>query len=200
MDGVEAVLLPKGIRSYGFGGGLSHTGGDQLDGGVSIDKLEGVLVSGDDDCVATLILVDPGHGAQQVVCLPALQFVAADVHGVQHFLQHRHLGGQLLGHALALGLIALVGQVAEGGGLQIKGHRQAIRLLFVQQLEQDVEESENGVGGQPVPGGQVLADAIKGPVDDGIAVDDHELHREHLTQFQVKLSIPKITVYHFQQG
>ena len=195
VDGVEAVLLPEGVWGHIFRGGLAHAGGDQLDGGVPVDELEGVLVAGDHHGGAAALTVDPGHGAQQVVGLPALQLVPADVHGVQHLFQHRHLGGQLLGHALALGLVALVDQMAEGGGLQIEGHGQPLGLFLVQQLEENVQKAENGVGGQPVPGGQVLAHAVKGAVDDGVAVDDHELHGRSLAFLRCcRYSIPKNTV------
>ena len=176
VDGVEAVLLPKHLRGHVAGGGAAHTGGHQLDGGGVGDKLQGVLVSGDHHGLAALLPVHPGHGAQQVVGLPALQLIAADVHGVQQPFQHRHLHRQLLGHALALGLVALIGQVAEGGRLQIEGHRQPLRLFLLQQLQEDVDKAENGVGGQALPGGQILTDPVKGPVDDGVSVDDHELH------------------------
>ena len=180
MDGVEAVLSPEFVGGDVPGGGLAHAGGHQLHGGVVINELQGVLVPGDDNGIAALGGVHPGHGAQQVVCLPALQLVAANVHGIQHLFQHRHLDGQLLRHSLALSLVLSVGLVAEGGGAHVKGHRQPLGLLLVQQLEQDIQKSENGVGGQALPGGQVLADTIKGPVDDGIAINNHKLHRGHL--------------------
>ena len=82
---------------------------------------------------------------------------------------------QLLRHPLPLGLIAFIGQVAEGGGLSVKGDAQGVGLFLVYQLEQDVHEAIDGVGGGAVLGGK-QPDSVKGPVDDGIAVNDHELH------------------------
>ena len=192
VDGVKAVLRPEFVRAHVSGGGVAHTGCDQLHGGVLVDELERVLVPGDDDGLAPLGGIDPGHGAQEIVRLPALQLTAADVHGVQHLLQHRHLDSQLLRHPLALGLVVRERLVPEGGRAHVKGHRQTLGLFLVQQLEQDVQKTENGVGGQTLPGGQVLADAVKGPVDDGIAVDGHELHRGHLA-----FLIVNVLVYHF---
>ena len=173
VDGVEAVFGPELLRGDVPSGGLSHPGRHQLDGGAPVDELEGVLIAGDDHRIAPLLPVHPRHGAQKVVRLPALQLVPPDVHGVQHLLQHRHLDGQLLRHPLALGLVPGKGFVPEGGGAHVEGHRQPLGLFLVQQLEQDIEEAEDGVGGQALPGGQVLAHTVKGPVDDGIAVDNH---------------------------
>ena len=173
MDGVKAVLGPELLRGDVPGGGLAHAGGHQLHGGVAVDQLQGVLVPGDDHRVPPLLPVPPRHGAQQVVRLPALQLAAADVHGVQHVLQHRHLNGQLLRHPLALGLVLGKRLMPEGGRPHVERHRQPLGLFLVQQLEQDVEKAEDGVGGQALLGGQILADAVKGPVDDGIAVDNH---------------------------
>ena len=65
----------------------------------------------------------------------------------------------------------------ESGGAHVEGDAQRIRLLLIQQLEQDIDKAVDGVCGGAVPGGE-HPDAVKGPVDDGIAVDDHELHGE----------------------
>ena len=175
MDGVKAVLLPEAVGGHLPGGGLPHAGGHQLHPGGLGDQLEGVLVAGDDDGVPPGGGVPGGDGADEIVGLPPVQLVPGDVHGVQNVLDHRQLGGQLVGHALALGLVPLVGQMAEGGGLPVKGDAQGVGLLLVRQLEQDVEEPVHRVGGQPVLGGEQL-DAVERPVEDGVAVDDHQLH------------------------
>ena len=121
VHGVKAVFRPERLRGHVPGGGLAHAGGHQLHGGAAVHQLEGVLVPGDDHRIAPLSGVHPGHGAQQVVRLPALQLVPADVHGVQHLLQHRHLHRQLLRHPLALGLVLGEGPVPEGGRAHIEG-------------------------------------------------------------------------------
>ena len=41
------------------------------------------------------------------------------------------------------------------------------------------EKSEDGVGVKPVPCGE-RTDAVIGPIQDAVAVDDHELHGEFL--------------------
>ena len=65
--------------------------------------------------------------------------------------------------------------MAEGGGLPVEGDAQGVGLLLVQQLEQDVDKAIDGVGGLPVLGGKHPY-TVKGPVDEGIAVNDHEFH------------------------
>ena len=141
------------------------------------DKLEGILVSRYDHRLPACGFVDAGDGTDQVVGLPPLQLIPGDGHGVQHLPDNGQLSRQLLRHGLALGLIALVGQVPEGGRLQVEGTAQGLRLLLLHQLQQNVEKAEHGVGGDPVPGGQG-PDPIKGPIQDGIAVNDHELHKK----------------------
>ena len=120
MDGIEAVLLPEGVRGHILGCGAAHAGGHQLDGGGVGDQLEGVLVPGDDHRRPAGGGVLHRNGSNEIVGLPAVQLIHGDIHGRQHFLQQRHLAGQLVGHPLPLGLIALVGQMAEGGGLAVK--------------------------------------------------------------------------------
>ena len=72
-----------------------------------------------------------------------------NVHGPEDLLQKGHLLGQLLGHPMAGGLIAVVPQVAEGGALEVKGHADPIGALLLLHALQDVQEAKNGVGVQP---------------------------------------------------
>ena len=83
--------------------------------------------------------------------------------------------GQLVGHPLATGLVLVVLQVAEGGGPQVKGDGDAVRLHLLPDAQKDVEKAVDGVGVAAVLGGQQL-DAVKGPVDDAVAVDANEFH------------------------
>ena len=179
MDGVEAIGLPEGLRGHILLGGLSHAGGDQLHPGGIGDELEGILVAGDDDGLPAGGGVLHRDGAHEVVGLPAVHLIAGDVHGGEHVLQDGQLGGQLIGHPLPLGLVALVGQVTEGGRFPVEADAQGVGRLLPHQLLEDGEETVDGVGGGAVPGGE-HPDAVKGPVDDGVAVDDHELHGSSL--------------------
>ena len=177
MDRRKAVLLPEGFWGHVFGGGLPHAGRHQLHLGVFRDELEGVLVSRHHHAIPARRFALPGNGTDEVVGLPPLQFIAGDVQGVQHLFQNRHLHPQLLRHRLPGGLIGRVRLVAERGGVEVKGNAQGVRLFFFLQAQQRGEEAEDGVGIQPLPIGQGT-DAVIGPVDDGIAVNDHALHEK----------------------
>ena len=121
VDGVEAVLLPEGLRGHILGGGLAHTGGHQLHLGAVGDQLQAVLVAGDDDAVPPRRLAFAADGADEVVGLVPGQLIAGHGHGRQHLLHHRQLHGQLRGHGLALGLVIRVRPVAEGGLPAVEG-------------------------------------------------------------------------------
>ena len=142
------------------------------------DQLEAVPVPGGDGAPVPGPLTHAGEGAQQIVGLKALFLNAQDAHGVQHFLQQRHLRRQLLRHPLPLGLVAVIAQMAEGGGLQVKGHRQPLGPLLVQQPPQDGEKAVNGVGGRAVRRVQ-HTDPEVGPVDNAVSVDRENFHRIH---------------------
>ena len=53
-----------------------------------------------------------------------------------------------------------------------------LRKHFYSIDEHNIQKAEYGIGGQTVPGGQILTDTVKGAVDDGVAVDNHQLHKE----------------------
>ena len=183
VDGIEAVLLPEGVRGHIFGGGAAHAGGHQLDGGGIGDQLERVLVPRDDHRRPAGGGVLYRDGADEIIGLPAVQLIHGDFHGRQHLLQQRHLTGQLVWHPLPLGLIALIGQMAEGGGLSVKGDAQGIRLLLVQQLIQNIQKPKDRIGGLSRPGGEILAHPIKGPVDNGVAIQNHQLFHVGILPF-----------------
>ena len=175
MDRGKAVLLAERLRRHVPGGGLPHPGGDELDLGMVGDQLQAVLVAGDDDTVPARRLAFAGDRADEVVRLVTGELVARDVHRVEHLFEDRHLHGKLLGHALALGLVAVIFQMAEGRLAAVKGHAQRIRLLLVFKARHGGEKPVDRMGVEPLPRGQ-RADAIIGAVDDRIAVDYHQLH------------------------
>jgi hypothetical protein len=63
----------------------------------------------------------------------------------------------------------------EGWCLTVKGDTQTVRLFLLQQFEKDIQKAVDGIGRGTVPGGE-HTDTVKGAVDDGVAVDDHEFH------------------------
>ena len=176
MDGVEAVLRPERLRGHILGGSLPHAGGDQLDPGPVRHQLQAVLVPGDGHAFPPCGLALPGDGADEVVGLVARKLVPGDVHGVQHLLEDGHLDGKLLGHPLALGLVAVVGKVAEGGLPPVEGDAQGVGRLLLRQAQQGGHKAVDRVGWRTVPGGQG-AHAVKRAIDDAVSVDHHQLHR-----------------------
>ena len=167
--GREAILRLEGRLVIAVGRGLAALGQEQLHLHMGVDELQAVPVPGDHHAVPVLLAAPLAHGADDVVCLPALALQDGNVHGPEDLLQKGHLLGQLLGHPMAGGLIAVVPQVAEGGALEVKGHADPIGALLLLHALQDVQEAKNGVGVQPLPGGQG-PDAVKRPVDHAVAV------------------------------
>ena len=177
VDGGKAVDLPKRLRRHVLCGGLPHAGGHQLDLGTVGNELEAVLVAGDDDAVPAVGLAFAADGADEIVGLVARQLVLGDAHGGQHLLQRQQLHGQLLRHPLALGLVGRVRLVAERGLPTVEGNAQGLRLLLVQQALERGDKAVDGVGVQALPCGQG-PDAVIGAVDDAVAVQNHQFHRE----------------------
>ena len=137
-----------------------------------VNELQAVPVSGDDDALPVLFTAELPHGADHVIGLPAFRGINGDVHGGEHLLHNGHLDCQLIGHAVAVGLVALIFQVPEGGAVEVEGHAYRIGLLLLLHPLQNVQKSVDGIGIQPIPGGQRL-DAEEGPVDDAVAVQNH---------------------------
>ena len=140
-----------------------------------VDELQAVPVAGGDDAVPAGGCAFLPHRADDVVRLPALAGEDGDIHGPQHILHHGHLLGQLVRHAVAGGLVLVVLLVAEGGAVEIEGHAQGVRRVLVLQPLHDIQKSVDGMGIEPLPGGQGPHAEI-GAVDDAVAVEDHQLH------------------------
>ena len=111
--------------------------------------------------VATGGLAGGGQGAQNIVGLPALTAHLHKAQVGQQFFQYGHLLGQLLGHAVAGGLVAVVGLVAEGrGAFRSQAMATASGLWSASRLSRIFMEAVDGVGIAAVLGGQQL-DAVK---------------------------------------
>ena len=149
--------------------------GGQQNGGVVVHQLQAVPVAGGQQGGAPGGLAGGGQGAQNIVGLPALAAYLHKAQVGQQFFQYGHLLGQLLGHAVAGGFVAVVGLVAERRGAQIPGDGHSIGLVGGQQVEQYILEAVNGVGIAAVLGRQQL-DAEKRAVDQTVAVQYHQFH------------------------
>ena len=145
--------------------------GGQQHGGGFVHQLQTVPVAGGQQGGAALRLIGGGQRAQDIVSLPARLADLGKTQVGQQLFQHRHLLGQFLRHAVAGGLVAVVGVMAEGGGLLVPGNGDGVRLVGRKQVEQDVLEPVDGVGVSAVLGRQHL-DAEERAVDQAVAVQD----------------------------
>ncbi len=183
----HAVLFPDG-------GGVHRDGllvGGQQNGSGVIHQLQAVPVAGGQQGGTALCFAGGGQGAQDVVGFPTGFAHLHKPQVGQQFFQHRHLLGQFLRHAVAGGLVAVVGLVAEGGGPLVPGDGHRVGLVGGEQVQQNVLESVDRVGVASVLRRQQL-DAEKGPVDQTIAVQYHQFHRKApLAQFAYRISIPQ---------
>ena len=175
IDRVKAVFFAELFGIIGLVGGLPHAGRDQAHGRPAADQLQAVPVAGDDDAAVAVLVRAAADRADQVVRLVARQLAAHEPHRVQHFLHHRQLGGELIRHALAGGLIGIKLQMAEGFFLYVKAHDRAVGLLVVLQLEQRGQKAVDRVGGQALVVGE-LPHAVKRAVQNAVAVYHHDLH------------------------
>ena len=171
LSGLDAVFFLNGVHVHRHRLAASHdSGGKQHSGGVT-DQLQAVPVSRGKEAVVLPGGTGSGQRAKDVVRLPALGSDGAVAKVCQQLLEHRHLLGQLFGHAVAGGFVAIIHFVAEGGGLQVKGHGHLVGFTLLEQGEQDIQKAIDGVGVSSVLGGQQL-DAEKGAVGNAVAVND----------------------------
>ena len=119
--------------------------GGQQHGGGGVHQLQAVAVAGRQQRRAALRFAGGGQRAQNVVGLPAGLAHLHKAQLVQQGFQHRHLLGQLLGHAVAGGLVAVVGFVAERRRALVPGDGHGVGRVGRQQVEQDILEAIDGV-------------------------------------------------------
>ena len=179
VDGRKAVDLTKALGRHVLRRGLAHARGNELDGRVLGHELQRILVSRGDDTVPACAFALARDRADQIVGFKARELVAGDVHRVEHVLEHRHLHGELFGHGVARGLVALVLEVAKRRLAAVEGDAQRLGLFLVEQAPEHREKAEDRMGEEAVARGE-RTDAVIGAVDDGVAVEYHQLHGTHL--------------------
>ena len=131
VNGVEAVLRPERLLRH-IPRAVIPSAGQQEHAGAVGDQLQAVPVAGGDDAVPALRLAPAADGAEQVVGLVARQLIAGNGHGGQHLLERQHLLRQLVGHALAGGLVRGIGLVPERRLPPVEGHAYRVGLFVVQ--------------------------------------------------------------------
>ena len=171
----HAVFLPNFVLIVESGLGLAELGGGQAHAHLRGDQLEAVPVAGGDDALIPGVLTGAGQGAQNVVGLPALALYQGVSQIPEQLLEGGHLLGQLRGHPLAVGLIAGIHFMPEGGGFQVKGNGHAVRLGLILDFLEHGEKTVNPVGEKPLLGGEEL-DPVKGPVDNAVSVQNQQFH------------------------
>ena len=167
--GVHPLVL-RALRG-GFG---------QNDTDAPGDELQRVPVAGTEEHLVACLLPPSGQTAQQIVRLVALHFQNGIAQQPQQLLDQRHLPAQLLGHPLAGPLVRLVHPVTKGGGVQVEGKGDGIRLLLLDELVDDIEKAVDGVGVNALSRGE-QPHPVKGAVDDAVGIKGEGLHANLLT-------------------
>ena len=135
-----------------------------------IRKLQEVAVTGDDRHLHALLLAALRDGAEQVIRLVAALHEERNVHRTQHLLHQRNLLVQLRRHRLPCPLIGVKHLMAECRLMHIEGHRQMIRLLLIQHLQKDIQETIDRVCMQSLRIRQ-LRNPVKRPGHDAVSID-----------------------------
>ena len=139
-----------------------------------LDQLVGVAVARDHDHIVALRRRPGGQGGQDVVGLVAGGLDDRDAHGLHQLAHEAHLLAQYVGCRRTGRLIALHQLVAEGRLGPVEGHGQIVGLVVLDQVHKHRGETVNGVGHLPRSRGQVRGQGEKGPVGQGIAVEEHQ--------------------------
>ena len=142
----------------------------QADLDLLIRELQEVAVTGDDRHLHALLLAALRDGTEQVIRLVAALHEERNVHRAKHLLHQRNLLVQLRRHRLPRPLVGIKHLMAEGRLMHIEGHRQMIRLLLIQHLQKDIQETIDRVRMQPLRIRQ-LRDPVKRPGHDAVSID-----------------------------
>ena len=175
FPGRHAVLFANGGGVHYLINGALRGSLGQDDADLIGDELERDPVAGTDKDGIAVLLPLPGQAAQDIIRLVALHLQDGVAQKPQHFLHQRHLLAQFLRHTLAGALVLFVHFVPEGGCVQIKGKGDHIRLLFLDELINNIEKAVNSIGIGALPGGE-QPHAVKGTVDDAVGIKGKDFH------------------------
>jgi hypothetical protein len=143
------------------------------------DQLEEITVGGDDHRLHPLLHRPEGQGGDGVVGLVALDLHDGDLQRPQHLADQPELLPELVGRLRAAGLVVGVhGQPLHGRSL-VERHRDPVRLLLGQELDQHRGEPVHGVGDLAGGRGQVRGKGEIRPVGQAVAVEEEEALRHH---------------------
>ena len=128
---------------------------EHLDVGV-LDELVGVAVAGDDDDVVAAADGLLGGRGDEVVGLPAGELARRHAERRQHLADEAHLLAQGVGRGVAVGLVRLVGLVAERRLGPVERDQHLVGALLLEHVDEHRREPEHGVGELPARRRHVL--------------------------------------------
>ena len=149
--------------------------GREQHGRLVVHQLQAVAVAGRQQRRAARARAGGGQRAQDVVGLPPGLAHLHKAEVVQQLLDHRQLLGQFLRHAVAGGLVTVVGFVAESRRALVPGDGDGVGAVGGEQVEQNILEAEDRVGIPAVLGRQ-HADAEERAVQKAVAVQHQQFH------------------------
>ncbi len=139
-----------------------------------LDQLVGVPVARHDDDVVAPIAGLGGEGGDDIVGLVAGGFHDRHVHGLHHLADQTQLLAQDVGGLGPPRLVVAHHLVAERGLGTVERHRDAVRLVVLEQVDEHGREAVDGVGDLPRRGGHVRRQGEEGPVGQRVPVQKHE--------------------------
>ena len=146
--------------------------------GVIGDELEHVEIAGHDRRVETAALGIHGDRPDDVVSLVAGQLVDGDAQRLDHLAHLRELVAQVVGHALAGGLVLGVLLVTEGRSLEVEGDRHVVGAEVLDAPEHDAAEAEHRVD-ELALGRRQGRESEVSAVDETVAIEQHEAFCGH---------------------
>ena len=172
---LKAVFLTEPPGSVHYRLRLPHAGLYIADGSSIAYKLQTVLVAGDYRAVPAFFFADACSSAEYIVRFISLKLITADAHIVKHFLEYRHLYGELVRHRLALSLICLAGTVAKGRRFEVEADAHCVRVYLIQQPSENGKKAINRICRCAVRRVE-LPHPVKCAVYYAVAVKDHQSH------------------------
>ena len=109
-------------------------------------KLEHILVTGDDDDVIARSLGLNGQGADQIISLIARLSHDGNIESLNDAMDVGNLSAHAFRHRRALRLVRLIGFMPQRRPGFIKSHRQAAGLVLADDLHQGGGEPVDGIG------------------------------------------------------
>ena len=153
-----------------------------------LDELVGVAVAGDDQDV-----VAPGDGllgrrGDDVVGLPPGQLARRHAERQEDLADEAHLLAQRVRRGLPVGLVGLVGGVAERRLGTVERDEHLVGTLLLEHVDEHRREAEHGVRQLPARRRHVLGQGEERPVRQRVPVDEEELG--HATPRSISIRVP----------